>query len=94
MDYASKNTKYIFISHITSGTGMLLPIEEIIKESKRLGILTIIDGAHTPGQIPLNISKLDPDFYIGACHKWLCSPKGASFLYVKKELQDNMGPHI
>ena len=93
-DYASKNTKYIFISHITSGTGMLLPIEEIIKESKRLGILTIIDGAHTPGQIPLNISKLDPDFYIGACHKWLCSPKGASFLYVKKEFQDDMEPHI
>ena len=90
----SKKTKFVFISHITSGTAMLLPIREIIEESKRLGLYTIIDGAHAPGQIPLDIIELDPDYYIGACHKWMCAPKGSSFLYVRKELQDNMEPYL
>jgi isopenicillin-N epimerase len=92
--YSNSNTKYIFISHITSGTGMILPIEKIMTEAKKRGIRTIIDGAHVPGHIDLDIKKLDPDYYVGACHKWLCSPKGVSFLYIKRELQDEIQPYL
>ena len=73
---------------------MILPIPKLVKEAKRRGIKTIIDGAHVPAHIELDIKTLDPDYYIGACHKWLCSPKGVSFLYVKKDLQKNIQPQV
>ncbi|MBG39303.1 MAG: aminotransferase [Cryomorphaceae bacterium] len=88
----NENTKVVFISHITSATALILPIEEICLEAKRLGLLTIIDGAHAPGQLPLNIDELNPDVYVGACHKWMMAPKGASFLYVKKSQQHWVDP--
>ena len=90
----TKNTKVIFISHLTSMTAMKFPVEEIINFSKKNKILTIIDGAHIPGHIPLDLMALDPDMYVGACHKWMCTPKGVSFLYVKNELQFQVHPII
>ena len=87
-------TKVIFLSHITSSTALIFPIEKIIKLAKEENILTIIDGAHVPAQIPLNIHELKCDFYTGACHKWLCAPKGSSFLFVKKEHQDWVKPVV
>ena len=92
--YASTQTKYVFISQITSTTGMILPIPEIVAEAKKRGIKTIIDGAHVPAHIPLDIKELDPDYYTGALHKWLCCPKGSSFLYVKKEKQVGIQPML
>ena len=92
--YASDQTKYVFISQITSTTGMILPIPEIVAEAKKRGIKTIIDGAHVPAHIPLDIKELDPDYYTGALHKWLCCPKGSSFLYVKKEKQVGIQPML
>jgi isopenicillin-N epimerase len=88
------NTKLIFISHITSSTGLRLPVEEICAIAKRRGIFTFVDGAHAPGQIPVDIKALDADMYTGACHKWMMTPKGCSFLYVKKELQQQLDPLI
>jgi isopenicillin-N epimerase len=73
---------------------MILPIPEIVAEAKKRGIKTIIDGAHVPAHIPLDIKELDPDYYTGALHKWLCCPKGSSFLYVKKEKQDGIQPML
>ena len=90
----NKKTKIIFISHITSATGLIFPIEEICDFAKQKNILCIIDGAHVPGHINLNIEKLNPDIYVGACHKWMCTPKGVSFLYVKKELQNMIDPLV
>lgn len=90
----TKNTKAIFISHITSTTGMILPVEEICIKAKELGLLTIVDGAHVPGHIPLDLSSLQADIYTGACHKWLLTPKGCSFLYVRKQYQDEFDPLI
>jgi len=90
----TKNTKIIFISHITSPTAIIFPIEKICERAKHEGILTIIDGAHAPGHIDLNISNFNPDIYIGACHKWLSAPKGSSFIYVKKEIQGLIDPFI
>lgn len=90
----SKNTKAIFISHITSTTALRLPVEEICEMAKQHGLLTIVDGAHVPGHIPLNLSAIQADIYTGACHKWMMTPKGCTFLYVKRELQDRFDPLI
>ena len=88
------NTKVLFISQITSQTGLIFPVKEICEYARKKGIITIIDGAHVPGHINLNISNLDCDFYTGTCHKWLCAPKGSSFLYVKKSFQDSLKPQV
>ena len=90
----TKNTKIIFLSHITSSTGLIFPVEEICKIAKQKNIISIIDGAHVPGHIDLNIRDLNPDVYTGACHKWMCSPKGTAFLYVKRKLQDIIEPLV
>ena len=90
----SSKTKLVFISHITSSTGLRLPVEEICAVAKEKGILTFVDGAHAPGQIPLNLQDAPFDMYTGACHKWMMTPKGSSFLYVKKELQHMVDPLV
>ena len=87
-------TKLIFISHITSTTGLRFPVEEICAIAKEKGILTFVDGAHAPGHIPLDLQALNADYYTGACHKWMMTPKGSSFLYVRKELQSTVDPLI
>lgn len=91
--YTAK-TKAIFISQITSSTALRLPVEEICAMAKQNGLLTIVDGAHVPGHIPLDLSKLKADIYTGACHKWMMTPKGCSFLYVKKDYQQLFDPVI
>lgn len=90
----TKNTKAIFISQITSTTGLIFPVKEICDIAKQKGLLTIVDGAHVPGHIPLNLSELKSDIYTGACHKWMLTPKGCSFLYVKKEFQPLFDPLV
>ncbi len=89
--YSSK-TKVVFISHITSTTALILPVKEICDKAKELGLMTIVDGAHVPGHIPLNINDLNSDIYTGACHKWMLAPKGSSFLYVRKSIQNLFDP--
>jgi len=91
--YTSK-TKIIFISHISSVTALVFPVKEICEKARELGLITIIDGAHVPGQLDLNIQELNPDFYTGALHKWLLAPKGVSFLYVKKTFQSSIDPLV
>lgn len=90
----SSKTKAVFISQITSSTALILPVKEICERAKEKGLLTIVDGAHGPGQIPVNLSELKADVYTGACHKWMMAPKGCSFLYVKKEIQHQFDPLI
>ncbi len=87
-------TKIIFFSQITSSTALIFPAKEICDKARELGLMVIVDGAHVPGHIPLDIKKMNPDVYTGANHKWLLAPKGNSFLYVKNELQDKIDPLI
>jgi isopenicillin-N epimerase len=77
----SDQTRLLFFSHVLSPTGMVLPAPELCKEARRRGILTMVDGAHAPAMIPLDLSSLESDFYGGNCHKWLLAPTGSGFLY-------------
>ena len=87
-------TRILFLSHITSATALVFPIERVVAEAKARGIWTVIDGAHTPGHIPLNLDQLDADFYAGNCHKWMMAPKGSAFLYVRSQLQAMINPLV
>ncbi|MAT44202.1 MAG: aminotransferase [Anaerolineaceae bacterium] len=88
------NTKLIYLSHLTSPTALRLHIEEINRRAREAGILTLIDGAHAPGQIPLDLDSLQADFYTGNLHKWLMAPKGAAFLYAHPRVQHLVEPLV
>ncbi|GAB5416045.1 MAG: aminotransferase class V-fold PLP-dependent enzyme [Crocinitomicaceae bacterium] len=90
----SDRTKAIFISQITSMTALIFPVKEICERAKSLGLLTIVDGAHVPGHITLDLSELKADIYTGACHKWMMTPKGCSFLFARPEVQNDFDPVI
>jgi isopenicillin-N epimerase len=90
----NERTRVIFISHITSPTALIFPVEEICRRARQAGILSIVDGAHAPGQIPVNLTALGADIYTGACHKWLMAPKGAAFLYARREVQPWLAPLV
>ena len=90
----TSKTKIIFLSHITSPTAIIFPIAEICALAKERNIMTIIDGAHAPAQIDLNLETLGADIYTGACHKWMLCPKGVAFLYASKVFQDKLEPLV
>lgn len=88
----SPKTRLVLMDHIVSQTGLVFPIARIIAELNQRGIESLIDGAHAPGMLPLNLSKLGATFYTGNCHKWMCAPKGAAFLYVQPDRQPAIRP--
>jgi isopenicillin-N epimerase len=87
-------TKVISFSHITWGTACILPVKEICRRAREAGILSVIDGAHAPGQIPVSLDDIGADFYAGNLHKWVCAPKGSGFIYVRPERQHLMKPLV
>jgi isopenicillin-N epimerase len=88
------HTRVIFLSHSTRPTALIFPVTEICRRARQAGILTVIDGAHAPGQIDLNLAELDPDLYTGACHKWLMAPKGSAFLFANQRVQHLLDPLV
>jgi isopenicillin-N epimerase len=89
-EHRTERTRALFLSHITSETAVVLPVEEIVAHARAQGLVTIVDGAHAVAQVDLDLGGLGADFYAGNCHKWLCAPKGSGFLYVRPEWQDRV----
>jgi len=87
-------TRVLFLSHITSPTALIFPVHELVRRAREAGLWTVIDGAHAPGQIPLELEALGADFYAGNGHKWLCSPPGSAFLYARRDVQHLLEPLV
>ena len=89
-----ENTRVISLSHITSPSALILPVEEICRRAREAGIVTVVDGAHAPGQVDLDLQQIGADFYCGNCHKWLSSARGAGFLHARPERQSLLEPLV
>ena len=87
-------TKVLFLDHLTSATALVFPVAELCRRARGAGIVSIVDGAHVPGHIPLDLSELGCDIYTGALHKWAYAPKGCSFLYARAEVQAWLDPLV
>jgi isopenicillin-N epimerase len=88
----TSKTKVALMSHICSASAIVLPVERIVPELRSKGIDVFLDGAHTPGQIPLDIGELNPTWYAASCHKWLATPKGTGFIYASPDRQAGFKP--
>ena len=88
----TSKTKLVLIDHITSATGLIFPVEKIVRQFEAEGIEVLLDGAHAPGFLDLNLDGLAASYYVGNCHKWICSPKGSALLYVRPDKQNKIMP--
>ncbi len=94
VDRITDRTRLALIDHVTSQTGLVLPVARLVGELAAKGVETLVDGAHAPGMLDLDVDSIGAAFYTGNCHKWLCAPKGAGFLHVREDLQSVVRPPV
>lgn len=94
LERVTRRTRFALIDHVTSQTAMVLPLERIVRELESRGIRTLVDGAHAPGMVPVNLKEIGAFYYTGNCHKWICAPKTAAILHVRPEFQKEIRPLI
>jgi isopenicillin-N epimerase len=94
MEHVSPRTRLALLDHVTSKTALIFPIQQLVSHLAARGVDTLVDGAHAPGMVPLNLHEIGATYYTGNCHKWLCAPKGAGFLYVQRHKQPAIRPVV